>query len=85
MNPTLLKSQPWRFMPGDEVYVRSKEWAPTATGIITGQIQSQPCELTVGFRSRPGRTFPAYFVVDSDGKEWQVPQVRLSKQPVVEK
>jgi hypothetical protein len=85
MNPTLLKSQPWRFMPGDEVYVRSKEWAPTATGIVTGQIQPRSCEVTTGLGTRRGRTFPAYFVVDSDGHEWQVPQVMLSRQPVVEK
>ena len=83
MNPTLLKSQPWRFMPGDEVYVRG--WDPSTTAMITGQIQPQPCELEIGFRTRPGRTLPAYFVVDSDGHEWQVPQILLSKQPVVEK
>lgn len=83
MNTTLLKSQPWRFMPGDEVCVRG--WDPTAKALITGQIKPQPCELEIGYRTRPGRTFPAYFVVDGDGHEWQVPQVRLSKQPVVEK
>jgi hypothetical protein len=83
MNPTALKTQPWRFMPGDEVYVRG--WDPSATSMITGQIHPRTTTLELSYGDRPGRTFPAYFVVDSDGHEWQVPQVMLSRQPVVEK
>jgi hypothetical protein len=83
MNTTLLNTQPWRFIPGDQVYVRG--WDPTTPALITGQIQPQTCEVTTGIGTRKGRTFPAYYVMDSDGHEWQVPQIALSRQPVVEK
>lgn len=64
-----LNSQPWRFLPGDKVYVRG--WAPSATGLVTCQRHQ-----------RSGRHFPHYLVVDEAGAEWRIPQLHLSARPI---
>lgn len=66
MNVRLLNSQPWRFIPGDTVFVRG--WAPDATGFVTDQC--------------PGRGFPHYLVVDANGAEWRISQLELSTRPI---
>lgn len=68
MNPRLLNSQPWRFEPGDTVYVRG--WPADETA-----------RVLVGLRpTRSG--FPHYLVVDGGGLEWQVAQLELSSKPL---
>lgn len=76
-NPAAFSLNPWRFQSGDTVYVRG--WPIGAAATVTKQIQMRSCTLKLSYGYRAGRTFPAYFVVDEDGHEWQVPQVALSK------
>jgi protein involved in polysaccharide export with SLBB domain len=80
MNTSILNSQPWRFIPGDQVYIRG--WDSTTPAVITGQIKSQSTTLELSRGDRTSRTFPAYFVVGRDGHEWTVPQIHLSRTPI---
>ena len=49
----LLKRQPWRFKPGEQVYVQG--WEADTTGLVVEQL-------------RDGLAFPHYLVVDPDGQ-----------------
>ena len=60
-------ANPWRFSPGDHVYIAGR---PQEPAIITSRVQ----------RSRAN--WPHYFVVDADGHEWLVPQIHLSSSPI---
>jgi len=58
---------PWQFALCDHVYIRGR---PQEPAILTGKV-------------RRGRAnWPHYFVVDSDGHEWLVPQIHLSASPI---
>jgi hypothetical protein len=64
-----LNAQPWRFDPGDTVYVRG--WAAEKTALITDRAATEA-------------HFPHYLVVDPNGKEWCIAQVELSSNPIVD-
>lgn len=66
MNTRLLNTQPWRFNPGDEVYVRG--WPADEAAKVTAWIQN--------------RALPHYLVVDAVGIEWQIAQLELSSKPI---
>lgn len=68
MNVDVLNSQPWRFEPGDDVYVRG--WAVGDAAKVVGTIQP----------TRSG--WPHYLVVDYVGIEWQIAQIDLSSKPI---
>lgn len=57
---------PWRFAPGDLVYVRG--WPMYETAKVTAWIQN--------------RAFPHYLVVDYVGIEWLIAQIDLSSKPI---
>tara|TARA_R110000772_G_C13112333_1_gene420874 strand:- start:437 stop:646 length:210 start_codon:yes stop_codon:yes gene_type:complete len=64
----VLKAYPWRFAPGDEVYIVGHE--------------QQPAKVTAAFGH--GRlNWPHYLVVDQLMHEWTVPQQCLAWSPVV--
>jgi hypothetical protein len=68
-------ANPWRFSPGDHVYICSPShhqeiFHPQEPAIITSRVQ----------RSRAN--WPHYFAVDADGHEWLVPQIHLSSSPI---
>lgn len=65
----LLKAQPWRFSVGDVAYVRG--WSQAVTVTIVSQLQSL--------------RWPHYLVEDYDGNLWQLPQIHLSRSPIVER
>jgi hypothetical protein len=71
MNTRTLNAQPWRFEPGEVVFVRG--WAADDTALITGR----------AYPSTP-LGFPHYLAVDDDGKEWLLPQIHLSHSPLGE-
>jgi len=56
-------ANPWRFSPGDHVYIAGRSQEPA---IITIRVQ------------RNRTDWPHYFLVDADGHEWLVPQIHLS-------
>lgn len=58
---------PWRFKPGDHVYIAGR---PQEPAIVTEAL------------GRGAAGWPHYFVVDSDGHEWRVPQTQLSSSPI---
>ncbi len=63
-------ANPWRFAPGDHVY-------------IAGRPQ-EPAIITIRVQLHQHRTdWPHYFVVDADGHEWLVPQIHLSSSPIL--
>ena len=63
-----LRDNPWRFQPGDDVYIAGHE--------------QQPAKVTAAFCH--GRlSWPHYLVVDHQGHEWTVPQQCLARLPVV--
>jgi hypothetical protein len=66
MNTRLLNYKPWRFEPGDLVYVR--QWPTEEAAKVTACLT--------------GRAFPHYLVVDSVGIEWRVAQIELSSKPI---
>jgi hypothetical protein len=66
MNTRLLNSQPWRFVPGDQVYVRG--WPIDETALVIDQ--------------QSGLPFPHYLVVDGDSTEWRISQLELSRKPI---
>lgn len=68
MNTRVLNAQPWRFIPGDHVYVAG--WPRDETAVVTAQ-------QTVN-RWR----FPHYLIVDSVGIEWRMSQLHLSRSPI---
>ena len=68
MNTRVLNAQPWRFIPGDQVYVAG--WPGDETAVVTAQ-------QTVN-RYR----FPHYPIVDSVGIEWRVAQLCLARSPI---
>jgi hypothetical protein len=47
--------------------VYSKCWADPEPGVVTAMA---------------GGPFPAYYVVDPDGNEWRIAQIRLSRRPI---
>lgn len=58
---------PWRYSPGDHVYVHGHPQEPAVITAAAGR----------------GRfSWPHYFLVDSDGHEWCVPQIHLSSSPI---
>jgi hypothetical protein len=63
----LLKRQPWRFNAGEQVYVQG--WEAGTTGLVVEQL-------------RDGLAFPHYLVVDPEGHEWDIAQLRLSSRPI---
>lgn len=63
----LLNHQPWRFEPGDYVYVRS--WPQDERAVVL-------CQLAA-------HSWPHYLVMDSVGIEWRVSQLELSSRPIV--
>ena len=64
----LLKAYPWRFAPGDEVYIVGHE-----------QLSAK---VTAAFgHGRLG--WPHYLVVDHQMHEWTVPQQCLARLPIV--
>lgn len=68
-------ANPWRFKPGDHVYICDPSHSP---GISHAQ---DPAIITAALGH--GRSdWPHYFVVDSDGHEWRVPQIHLSSSPI---
>ena len=63
-----LRDNPWRFRPGDDVYIAGHE--------------QQPAKVTATIGC--GRSgWPHYFVFDHQGHEWRVPQQCLSRSPIV--
>lgn len=63
-----LRDNPWRFKPGDVVYIAGHE--------------QQPAKVTLAFTY--GRlSWPHYCVFDHQGQEWTVPQQCLSSSPIV--
>jgi hypothetical protein len=63
----VLRAQPWRFMPGDRVFVRG--WTQLQTGLILCQLESY--------------AWPHYIVADEDGGEWRISQLELSSLPII--
>jgi hypothetical protein len=64
-----LRDNPWRFRPGDDVYIAGRE--------------QQPGKVTKAFGH--GRlNWPHYLVVDHQGHEWTVPQQCLARSPVAQ-
>jgi len=74
MNTRLLNAQPWRFVPGDTVYVRNtalvQGWPEGHTGKVVGTFMANGC--------------PHYYVLDGDGVSWDLPQMHLSRLPLQE-
>ena len=68
MNTRLLNHQPVRFNPGDLAYVR-------------GWPQAHPVKV-IEYAPQPGR-LPHYLVVDCLGAEWCLPQIHLSRRPIL--
>lgn len=66
MNARLLNAQPWRFEPGQLVYVRG--WPVDETAKVIDRALVSP--------------FPAYYVVDNVGIEWCIAQAKLSSRPI---
>ena len=59
-----LRDNPWRFQPGDDVYIAGSE--------------QRPAKVTKAFGH--GRlSWPHYLVVDDQMQEWTVPQQCLSR------
>ena len=65
--PTAAHPYPWRFAPGDEVYVLGR--APEETFKVIGG------ELWL--------SFPHLHAVDTAGKTWRLPQIHCSSKPIV--
>jgi hypothetical protein len=63
----LLNSNPWRFQPGDDVYIAGRE--------------QQQVKVTLAFGHGP-MNWPHYLVVDDQMREWTVPQQCLSRAPI---
>jgi hypothetical protein len=59
---------PWRFSPGDHVYIAGR---PQEPAIITSAL------------GRGAADWPHYYLVDADGHEWLVPQIHLSSSPIL--
>jgi len=68
MSTRALNAQPWRFKPGDLVFVRG--WPADETAMVTAQIETG--------------VFPEYLVVDSVGAEWHVAQIKLSSRTIAQ-
>ena len=65
----LLNAYPWRFAPGDEVYIAGHE--------------RLPAKVTAAFGH--GRlSWPHYLVVDHQMHEWTVPQQSLARLPIAQ-
>jgi len=60
-------TNPWRFSPGDHVYIYGH---PQEPAIITSAM------------GRGAAGWPHYYLVDSDGHEWCIPQIHLSSAPI---
>jgi hypothetical protein len=60
-------ANPWRFAPGDHVYIAGR---PQEPAIITSAL------------GRGAADWPHYYLVDADGHEWLVPQIHLSYSPI---
>ena len=60
-------ANPWRFKPGDRVFIAGHPQQPAVVTAALGQ-------------ARAG--WPHYFVVDADGYEWRVPQIQISASPI---
>lgn len=69
MNPLILSSQPWRFMPGDQVYIRNQKQQPA---IVLAQLETS-------------YVWPHYMVQDFDRRVWRVSQLELSSKPIVDR
>ncbi len=67
MNTRVLNAQPWRFEPGDHVYVRG--WPSAERAVVTALIPMW-------------HGFPSYLIVDSVGIEWHMAQLFLSHSPL---
>lgn len=65
------RSQPWRFMPGDKVYVRG--WSQDQTVTVLRQLETS-------YPSPP--YFPHYVVADFLGRDWRISQLELSGRPI---
>lgn len=63
----LLNYQPWRFEPGDHVYVRG--WRQDETAVVLCQLDAH--------------SWPHYLVMDSEGIEWRISQLELSGKPII--
>ena len=63
-----LRDNPWRFKPGDDVYIAGRE--------------HQQVKVTLAFGHGP-MSWPHYLVVDDQMQEWTVPQQCLSRSPIV--
>jgi hypothetical protein len=61
-------ANPWRFSPGDHVYIAGR---PQEPAIITSAL------------GRGAADWPHYYLVDADGREWLVPQIHLSSSPIL--
>lgn len=62
-----LNHQPWRFDPGDHVYVR--QWPQDESAVVLCQLDAH--------------SWPHYLVMDSVGIEWRISQLELSSQPII--
>ena len=62
-----LQQNPWRFAPGDRVFIAGHPQQPAVVTAALGQ-------------GRGG--WPHYFVVDDNGYEWRVAQIQLSSAPI---
>jgi hypothetical protein len=67
MNTRVLNAQPWRFEPGDHVYVRG--WPSEDRAVVTALIPTR-------------QGFPSYLIVDESGDEWHMAQLFLSRSPL---
>lgn len=71
MNTRSLNAQPWRFEPGDTVYVRNtplvQGWPEGHTGKVVGTFVANGC--------------PHYRVVDGNGVSWDLAQIHLCRSP----
>jgi hypothetical protein len=67
--PRELAAQPWRFIPGDQAYVRG--WRQDLSGqvMIIGQIA--------------GGALPHYEAIDTAGTTWRISQLELSSRPII--
>jgi hypothetical protein len=63
----LLNAQPWRFKPGDSLYVRG--WPENHTVKVVDWCPIEGC-------------LPHYLVMDQLGAEWRLPQIHLSRRPL---
>jgi hypothetical protein len=62
----VLNAQPWRFMPGDSVFIRG--WGPLQSAVVLCQLEAY--------------AWPHYLVADEDGNEWRISQLELSSRPL---